>query len=164
MKPLKEYSVCVPKSSDEAIYRVAYEVALEARKRGLHVSTAEIVEAARLLALYMAASSTKTPIPSDIAFVLASVYAKRMHEDIVINEIVKEIIERSCLNRLQQTRHIEAEIDRDLQILGLCYGSKIRRRELANEKAQSAYARLKMLGIIRRGRKGEYVVHSSQAR
>ncbi|ALL01072.1 hypothetical protein Pyrde_1024 [Pyrodictium delaneyi] len=164
MRPSRKYSGYTHKLSDQAMYQIAYETALEARKRGLHVSTAEVVEAARLLALYMAVSGAKTLAPDDIAFVLSSVYAKRMREGAIIHEIVREITKRRQPSQAYVAKHIEAEIDKDLQALGLRYGSKIRHRRLTSEKAQSAYARLKLLGIIRRGRKGEYVVHSSQAR
>ncbi|BES81314.1 hypothetical protein PABY_08810 [Pyrodictium abyssi] len=163
MKPSREYSVYIRRDSREELRKIAYGVAVEARKRGLRISAAEIVEATRLLALYAAVSGVETLTPDEIALVLSSVYAKRMHEERIVNEIVKDLVKRCCLPR-SSAKRIEDEIEKDLHTLGLHYGAKLRRRNYTSGKTQGAYARLKLLGIIRRGRKGEYVVSSSQAR
>lgn len=163
MKPLREYSAYIRRDGGEELRKIAYGVAVEARKRGLRISAAEIVEAARLLALYAAVSGVEMLTPDEIALVLSSVYAKRLHEERIVNEIVKDLIKRRCLAR-SSAKRIEDEIEKDLHTLGLHYGAKLRRRNYTSGKTQGAYARLKLLGIIRRGRKGEYVVSSSQAR
>ncbi|HIQ24138.1 MAG TPA: VWA domain-containing protein [Pyrodictium delaneyi] len=163
MKLSRECLVYTRRDSGEELGKIAYEVAIEARKKGLRVSVAEIVEAARLLALYTAVSGVETLTPDDIAFVLSSVYAKRTHEERIVSEIVKDLVKRRCLLR-SSAKRIEDEIEKDLHILGLHYGAKLRGRNYTSGKTQGAYARLKLLGIIRRGRKGEYVVSSSQAR
>lgn len=159
----RRYSGCGPRDGLQDPRELALRVAVEARRKGLRISTAEIVEATRLLALYTAVAGFKPQSPEEIAFVLASVYTKRAGEERIVREAVEELFGRRQAGN--PARRIEEEIERDLQSLGLYYGAKLRRRDYASSsRARSAYARLRLLGIIRKGRKGEYVVSSSQAR
>ncbi|WP_153801410.1 VWA domain-containing protein [Hyperthermus butylicus] len=149
---------------EEADYKaLSLAVAEAARRAGVRVSTSEVVDAARLLALYAAISSKPLSLEDYVA-VFTSVYAKRGEDEQVVVEAVKRVIIGPEAGRAS----VEQRIKRDLEALGLDYGDKISRHKLSSlkksDRARTAYARLKLLGIIRRSRHGEYVVSQEKAK
>jgi uncharacterized protein with von Willebrand factor type A (vWA) domain len=161
MKLLKKFSAEDLTTEDKNVL-IAFKVAEEARYRGVKVSTAEIVEAAKLLSIY---SSLKKEMGiEDYMLIFISSYAKRSGDE--------EKVRNAVLNILMPGRHRESDsnmIMKDLEKLRLKFGQHLRKSQLKallekDAEARQAYARLKLLGLIKGGRKGEYVVSEKTAR
>lgn len=135
---------------------LAVEVARVLRSRGYPVSTAEAVEAARLLGLYEAVHGGLDC--SDLELVLVSVYARRRGDEAAVREALAAVLGFSSLS-------VAEGIEHDLRRLRAWYGRSLRKplsRMDSSERA--AFARLRLLGVVRRGRRGYHVVGESAAR
>ena len=135
---------------------VAAEVARVLRSRGYPVSTAEAVEAARLLALYEAVRGGLDC--GDLEFVLVSVYARRAGDEAAVREALARVLGFSSLG-------VAEGVEQDLRRLRAWYGRALRRPPSRMEPAErAAFARLRLLGVVRRGRRGYHVVGEAAAR
>ena len=164
MKPLKKSSAKNHRSPLEDPAKLAVEVAVEARKAGVRISTAEIVTAAELLSVYSHITSEPLTLRDYISIFLSS-YAKRSEDEPKVAEAVNKVL--AGRRNQQNTMSNMALIKRDLDRIKACFGSTISKAKLKtlmrDAEARQAYARLKLLGIIRQSRRGEYVVNEKTA-
>ncbi len=144
---------------------VVEAVAVELRRRGLHISTSQLVDAVRVAVNYSAVRGLdpcRLLASDELGFVLSAVFARRPGDEELVAEAVKRYTRERRQSPLQEfMRHVES----DLRVLNVTYGSRIRNvQRLVSDRARAhAYARLKLLGIIRRTRHGERVVSRSEA-
>jgi len=136
------------------IPRFAVALAAELRRRGLRVSAADASTAARLLDTYLALGGSADA--REVAEVMVSVYAKRRGEEDIVRRLVLEF----CGARHSQSAKLEitAAIYKDIRRLGARAGAAIPqpvKRMSAEER--EAFARLSLLGLVRRGRRGYYI-------
>jgi hypothetical protein len=131
-------------------------VLLEGRG-GRRIPVSEKVLAANLLANYAALGEVGL---SDIVFVLVSVFSKYEYGV----DDVREAVAAACGEAGEAAGALRRGVSRDLASLRASFGSSIRRplRRMGREERE-AYARLRLLGFIRHGRRGAYVVGERQA-
>jgi rRNA-processing protein FCF1 len=161
-RPSRKCSGKNPSEEDSHIL-LALKVAEEARRLGVRISTAEIVEATKLLAIYSTLANEMSF--EDFVAVFTAAYAKRTGDE----EKVRAAIQRALTQGQRGNNSYLTIITRDLERLRLTFGQQIRRSQLKtllerSVEARHAYARLKLLGLIRQGRRGEYVVSEKTAK
>jgi len=127
---------------DEFILNLVNKLARNARSRGIRVSTAELVELARILSIYATLRGGMLT-DDDVMFVACSVLCKRKEDVRKFSDI--------ALNTSSQdnVKDIIRGIRSDLEKLGAGPGSSISLRDRISDDVQAAYARLRLLGVIR---------------
>jgi hypothetical protein len=139
-------------------------VAVKLREHGLHVSTSQIVDAAIVATTYASLRGIDICrfIASDeLAFVLSSTFARLPGDEDLVRQAITEVLQ----GRQGAVHDILKGIEYDLRRLSLSFGAKIRRpaRLLHDREKAQAYARLKLLGLIHRTKRGERVVSRDEA-
>ncbi len=129
-------------SVDEFIINLVNKLARNARSRGIRVSTAELVELARILSIY-ATLQGGTLTNDDIMFVACSVLCKRKGDSRKFSDLVLNTSNKDSV------KDIIRGIKSDLEKLGVGPGSSISLRGRISDDVQAAYARLRLLGVIR---------------
>jgi len=144
-------------SADNGADEVAVSIANELRRRGVKVAQSELVTLLRLLDAYVAVKGD-APSLGEIEEVYLSVLAKRGADE----SVVKEVFRRVCRRDGEGPISIRDAIHGDLRLLNARTGSAFKRpvRSLGRREKE-AFARLALLGVIRRGRRGYYVIGSS---
>ena len=134
-------------------------VASRLRERGVAVSPSDEVLAAELLANYVALSGDTRLNVDEAAYVLSSVLARRGGEEWVL-----EAVRHVCSEKGIES-DVERSVARDMAVLGVGFGSPVARpiRRMARSERE-ALARLSLLGFVRRGRRGLYVVSEKKGR
>ena len=138
----------------------------ELRRKGVRVSTSELIDAAIILENYIAVRGTnlRTILSSkeDLFLVLASTLAKRKPDLHVLKEIIDRTVDKEGTKR-KLVQIIESEMKK----AGITYNTRInhnkKRQIRSRQDALEAYSRLKLLGIIRHTRHGEKVVSRKEA-
>ncbi len=143
--------------SIEDIPKIVTKIAQSAREHGVKVTLSEEVDGATLLLNYVALRGKLTL--SDVAFVLSSVFAKREND----REILRRIIADMFCSTARKTLFLDNVVN-DLRKLGTSFGRRLDKPlGRMSQHQREAYARLRILGFIRRGRKGFYVLTRSKA-
>lgn len=143
--------------SVEDIPRIVTRIARSAREHGIEVTPGEEVDGANLLLNYVALRSKLTL--SDVAFVLSSVFAKRENDRKIIEKIIAEVF---C-STVKESLFLD-NVMNDLRKLGTSFGKRLDKPlGKMSQQQREAYARLRILGFVRRGRKGFYVLTRSKA-
>ena len=134
-------------------------VASRLRERGVKVSPSDEVLAAELLANYVALSGSTRLGADEVAYVLSSVLAKRGGEKWVAEAV------KSVCGEKDGVGDVERSLARDMAALGVDFGSPVTRPIRRMTRAErEALARLSLLGFVRRGRRGLYVVSEKRGR
>ena len=130
------------RSFDEFIIDLVNKLARKARSHGIRVSTAELVELARILSIY-ATLRGGTLTNDDIVFVSCSVLCKRKEDSRKFSDFVLDT------NSQDSVKDIIRGIKSDLEKLGVGPSSSINLRGRLSDDVQAAYARLRLLGVIK---------------
>ncbi len=138
----------------ETLPSIALEAARRLRSMGVNVSTAEALLAAEVAALYAAAGNGLDF--DDLVYVFSSTMVKRSHDSVDLEQVLRSIL---CGDAGEPVEEVLTAAAMDARVLHASFGDPIRvpRSRMSREQLK-AYARLKTLGFVRRGRRGEYIV------
>lgn|GEM_PF-6523831 len=150
-------TMCCVKFCNLSIEDAAVRVAETLRRRGLAVSQAEVVMLLKLIEAY--SSVAEHVSRSELIELFKSVYAKRSDEEPIVEEVVKHV----CGGKHDGELGLREALHADMRVIGARAGSLLRRslREM-NKQERAAFARLYLVGAIRRSRRGYYVVNASK--
>ncbi len=139
-------------------------VARELRRRGLNIGTSQIIDAVKLLINYSSVRGYDVcrliHNMDELKFVLKTVFARNIDDEKLVDLVV------DSLRALTPLEDFIKRVENDLKLLNVRFGSKIRNVKtiIRNDSERArAYARLKLLGLIKRGRGYERVVSKGEA-
>ncbi|HIQ10683.1 MAG TPA: VWA domain-containing protein, partial [Pyrodictium sp.] len=149
-------------SSD--VVGLVYNVVNVLRREGVRVPTSKVVDCIAILSDYIAVRGFKSidvaPL-HEIAYVIYSVLGCKLEFRHFL-AIFKNILQSSHRSTVRESMDF---IRRELEKLGLHFGSSVKRSRTRFKGSEwvDAYAILKLLGLIRRDRRGERVVDEREA-
>lgn len=152
------------KDFNNDVVGLVYNVVDALRREGIRVPTSKVIDCVAILSDYIALRGFKSidTIPlQELAYVIYSVLGCRLEFRHFLN-ILKGVLQSSYHNTVRGSIDF---IRRELEKLGLRFGSSIKRSRarLRDSEWIDAYATLKLLGLIRRDRRGERVVDEREA-
>lgn len=136
---------------------IVTKIAALARERGVKVTLSEEIDGANILLNYAALEGRLTL--NDLILVISSTFAKSEAEKSVVERIVVEFF---C-GALREKVFLE-NVLRDLKKLDVDFGERLSRPlNKMTQEQREAYARLRILGFVKKGRRGYYVIPRSAA-
>ena len=152
------------KGFNSDVVGLVYNVVNVLRREGVRVPTSKVVDCIAILSDYIAVRGFKSidvaPL-HEIAYVIYSVLGCKLEFRHFL-AIFKNISQSSHRSTVRESMDF---IRRELEKLGLHFGSSVKRSRTRFKGSEwvDAYAILKLLGLIRRDRRGERVVDEREA-
>ncbi|HIP66347.1 MAG TPA: VWA domain-containing protein [Pyrodictium sp.] len=149
---------------NNAVANLVYNVVNILRREGVKVPVSKVVDCIAILSDYMAIrgfKSVDTVPPQELAYVIYSVLGCKLEFRHFL-DIVKNVLQSPHRNAVRESLDF---VKRELEKLGLRFGSSIKRSRTRFRDSEwvDAYATLKLLGLIKRDRRGERVVDEREA-
>ena len=146
------------------VVELVYNVASALRCKGIKVPTSKVIDCITILSNYMAMRGFKSTdaVPfQELAYVMYSVLGCRLEFKHFL-DILKSVLQSPYRNAVRESIEF---VKREVEKLGLRFGSPVKRphAHLRDFERGDAYAILKLLGLIRRDRRGERVVNEREA-
>jgi len=156
-----------PLNSRDRSLEMLIRLAGECRRLGLKVGSSQIEEAARLYETYLEVGGVERDDYRAMRRIAEAVFIKRTGEEPLFEEAWRKISPQQ--NRLLSI--LISRVERNLEILGVNYGYKIRsKRELLESASRGrraekrrAYRELRNMGIITGSKHGEQVLPRDKA-
>ncbi|RUM46697.1 MAG: hypothetical protein DSY37_04630 [Hyperthermus sp.] len=160
MRPSQKYLECNASVHRESLIDVAVRVSRIASSKGVKIPLSSLINAIEIASAYLDLAAAESLSLEELVLVFSSAISLRPRGE---EALVEAIIETVCGRSAREGDEVFRHIVEDLKRTGSRFGSRVAERD-ALRMSREGYVRLRLLGIIKGGREGGYVVGRERAK